>query len=67
MIAPCFSCEEDAQDPVLVGVEVTTESGPEGRPLYRCAACESKVAAIADSLRAAARQTIAAAQPEAGW
>lgn len=64
MTETCFWCEEDTQDPVLVGVEVTAESGPEGWPLYRCTACESKVAAIADSLRVNARQTIAAEEAD---
>jgi hypothetical protein len=59
MTQTCFSCEEDAQDPELIGVQVTAESGPDGWPLYRCAACGSKVAAITDSLRTNARQTIA--------
>lgn len=61
----CFWCEEDAQDPELVGVQVTAESGPDGQPLYRCAACGPNAKAIADSLRANARQIIAAEQPGA--
>jgi hypothetical protein len=42
MSEACFSCEEDIQDPDPdpVGFQVTAESGPEGRPLYRCAACD---------------------------
>lgn len=77
----CCWCQEDAQEPELVGFEVTAGSGPDGWPLYRCAACGPKatrppepraafsqelVAAIAWSLGAdVLRQTIAAAQGRA--
>jgi hypothetical protein len=55
MTEACFSCQEDIQDPEPVGVQVTAESGPEGRPLYRCAACTSQVHAITASLQGSVR------------
>lgn len=38
----CYWCQEDTDEAELVGVEVTAGSGPDGQPLYRCAACRPK-------------------------
>lgn len=38
-LVTCYWCQEDTEDPELVGVEFSAGSGPDGQPLYRCARC----------------------------